>query len=132
MGGDEVYPKATRQAYPNQLHQQYLWAFPDHDRHSDDDIPLFAIPGNHDWYDGLDLFLALFCREKHWHVGSWPRQQQRNYFAIQLTDNCWLWATDIQLADDMDQPQADYFAQGSALARSQRPVVPTKVSQRYH
>lgn len=114
MGGDEVYPKASRQAYTNQLRQPYKWASPDHNRHSDEGVPLFAIPGNHDWYDGLDLFLALFCREKHWHVGSWRSQQRRSYFAIQLTDTWWLWATDIQLADNMDQPQADYFSRIAA------------------
>lgn len=114
MGGDEVYPKASRQAYTNQLRQPYRWASPDHDRHSDEGVPLFAIPGNHDWYDGLDLFLALFCREKRWHVGSWRSQQRRSYFAIQLTDTWWLWATDIQLADNMDQPQADYFSRIAA------------------
>jgi hypothetical protein len=109
MGGDEVYPKASRQAYTNQLRQAYAWASPDHDRHSRDGVPVFAIPGNHDWYDGLDLFLAFFCREKHWHLGSWRSRQRRSYFAIQLTQTWWLWATDIQLADTMDQPQADYF-----------------------
>lgn len=114
MGGDEVYPKASRQAYTNQLRQPYAWASPDHDRHSGDGVPVFAIPGNHDWYDGLDLFLAFFCREKHWHLGSWRSQQRRSYFAIQMTDTWWLWATDIQLADTMDQPQADYFSQVAA------------------
>ncbi len=109
MGGDEVYPAASPQAYRNQLRQPYAWAFPDHDRKSDDGVPVFAIPGNHDWYDGLILFLAFFCREKHWHLGSWRTQQRRSYFAVQITERWWLWATDIQLADDMDQPQADYF-----------------------
>ena len=110
MGGDEVYPTASRQAYANQLGQPYAWAFPDHDRKSEDGVPLFAIPGNHDWYDGLVLFLAFFCRGKQrTHFGSWRTQQYRSYFAVQLTDRWWLWATDIQLADDMDQPQADYF-----------------------
>jgi hypothetical protein len=110
MGGDEVYPAASKQTYANQLHQPYVWAFPDHDQRSDEGVPLFAIPGNHDWYDGLVLFLAWFCREKHTHFGNWRTQQRRSYFAVQITDRWWLWATDIQLADDMDQPQADYFA----------------------
>lgn len=114
MGGDEVYPAASAQAYKNQLRQPYAWAFPDHDRKSDEGVPLFAIPGNHDWYDGLVLFLAFFCREKPWHVGSWRSQQRRSYFAVQITDRWWIWAADIQLADDMDQPQADYF---TAIAR---------------
>lgn len=109
MGGDEVYPTAGKDAYENQLRQPYAWAFPDHDPKSDDGVPVFAIPGNHDWYDGLVIFLALFCREKHWHLGGWRSQQRRSYFAAQITDKWWVWATDIQLADNMDQPQHDYF-----------------------
>jgi hypothetical protein len=109
MGGDEVYPKATRQAYTNQLWQPYAWAAPDPDKKDDAGRPLLAIPGNHDWYDGLVLFLALFSREKTWHVGAWRSYQRRSYFAVRLTEMWWLWATDIQLADNMDQPQFDYF-----------------------
>lgn len=109
MGGDEVYPKANRQAYMNQLRQPYEWAAPDHDRKDDKGRPVLAIPGNHDWYDGLVLFLAYFCKEKPWHLGAWRSYQRRSYFAVRLTETWWLWATDIQLADDMDQPQADYF-----------------------
>ncbi len=109
MGGDEVYPKATRQAYENQLRQPYAWAAPDPDKKNDEGRPLLAIPGNHDWYDGLVLFLALFCKEKPWHVGAWRSYQRRSYFAVRLTETWWLWATDVQLADDMDGPQADYF-----------------------
>jgi hypothetical protein len=109
MGGDEVYPAATKQAYRNQLWQPYKWAFPDHDPKDERGVPLLAIPGNHDWYDGLVLFLAYFCREKQTHFGSWRTHQRRSYFAIQITENWWLWAVDIQLAEDIDQPQDDYF-----------------------
>jgi hypothetical protein len=114
MGGDEVYPKASRQAYANQLRQPYAWAAPDHDPKDDTGRPVLAIPGNHDWYDGLVLFLAFFCKEKPWHLGEWRSYQRRSYFAIRITESWWLWATDIQLADDMDQPQADYFKQIAA------------------
>jgi hypothetical protein len=114
MGGDEVYPKASRQAYMNQLRQPYAWAAPDNDPKDDAGRPVVAIPGNHDWYDGLVLFLAFFCKEKPWHLGAWRSYQRRSYFAIRITDSWWLWATDIQLADDMDQPQADYFKQIAA------------------
>ena len=109
MGGDQVYPAASEQAYRNQLRQPYAWAFPDHDRQSHEGVPVLAIPGNHDWYDGLVLFLAFFCREEPWHLGSWRTHQRRSYFAFQITDTWWLWAMDVQLADNMDQPQADYF-----------------------
>lgn len=109
MGGDEVYPKASLQTYSNQLRQPYKWAFPDHDPKSTLGVPLYAIPGNHDWYDGLVLFLSYFCGQKAIHFGSWRTQQTRSYFAVQLTERWWIWATDIQLADDLDEPQADYF-----------------------
>ena len=92
MGGDEVYPAASEQTYRNQLRQPYAWAFPDHDRKSADGVPVFAVPGNHDWYDGLVMFLAFFCSEKIWHLGNWRSQQKRSYFAIQITDTWWLWA----------------------------------------
>ncbi|NPU15290.1 hypothetical protein HL666_31445 [Bradyrhizobium sp. 83002] len=117
MGGDEVYPLANAQTYRNQLRKPYQWASPDHDKTDDDGVPLFAIPGNHDWYDGLVQFLAYFTRPTPTHFGSWRTQQKRSYFALQLTESWWLWGMDIQLADNMDQPQADYF---DLIARSDR------------
>ena len=109
MGGDEVYPKASEDAYRYQLRLPYIWASPDPTPDSEKGVPLYAVPGNHDWYDGLVLFLAYFCGHKPTHFGSWRAYQRRSYFAIQLTDSWWLWAIDIQLADNMDQPQFDYF-----------------------
>ena len=109
LGGDEVYPTASANAYRYQLGTPFALALPDPDRRSEDGIPIYAIPGNHDWYDGLMMFIAFFCRKKSWHIGAWRTRQRRSYFALQLTDQWWLWCMDIQLADDMDQPQADYF-----------------------
>jgi hypothetical protein len=68
-----------------------------------------ALPGNHDWYDGLVVFLSLFCREKRTRLGNWGSKQRRSYFSVKLTDKWWLWGIDIALIRDMDQPQADYF-----------------------
>ncbi|WKA26381.1 metallophosphoesterase [Bradyrhizobium roseum] len=126
MGGDEVYPLANAQTYRNQLWQPYSWAFPDHDQNDDRGVPLFAIPGNHDWYDGLVQFLAYFSREQRTHFGNWRSQQRRSYFAIQLTKTWWLWAVDIQLAEDMDQPQSDYFtmvAESAEMAPGSRIIL---------
>ncbi|MGY3618095.1 hypothetical protein ACVJGD_004291 [Bradyrhizobium sp. USDA 10063] len=50
-----LQPKATRQAYANQLRQPYAWAAPDPDKKNDEGRPLLAIPGNHDCYDCLVL-----------------------------------------------------------------------------
>ena len=68
---------------------------------------LFAIPGNHDWYDGLTSFCRLFSQER-W-IGGWQTRQSRSYFAIRLPHNWWLWGVDIQLETDIDKPQLDYF-----------------------
>jgi len=112
MGGDEVYPHASPDHYTRRLLEPYSWAFPDPDSHSLYGPPVYAIPGNHDWYDGLVLFLAYFTRRfAHLHLGGWRGWQRRSYFALQITDKWWIWAMDAQLDDDVDQPQKDYFDQ---------------------
>jgi hypothetical protein len=110
MGGDEVYPNASQEKYRRQLRDPYDWAFPDPHPHQIKGPPVYAIPGNHDWYDGLVLFLALFSRKEHLHLGGWRSHQRRSYFALQITEKWWIWAMDAQLGDDVDQPQKDYFA----------------------
>lgn len=114
MGGDEVYPRAAPETYQRQLRDPYDWAFPDPHPHLLKGPPVYAIPGNHDWYDGLVVFLALFSRKEHLHLGGWRTHQRRSYFAIQVTKTWWIWAMDSQLDDDVDQPQKDYF---SAIAK---------------
>src|SRR5215471_6754547 len=114
MGGDEVYPNASPETYQRQLRDPYGWAFPDPLPNSSKGPPVYAIPGNHDWYDGLVLFLALFSRKENLHLGGWRSHQRRSYFALRLTEKWWVWGVDAQLEDDVDQPQRDYF---SAIAR---------------
>jgi hypothetical protein len=105
MGGDQVYPTAKREEYQNRLVGPYKSALP---CVLDDTPPhLFAIPGNHDWYDGLTAFTRLFCQQR-W-IGGWQTQQSRSYFAIKLPYRWWLWGIDIQLDADIDKPQLDYF-----------------------
>lgn len=109
MGGDQVYPTATRAEYKNRLKRPYQYAFPNSGKDNADHPALFMIPGNHDWYDGLTLFLSMFCRGYPTPFGSWRTQQHRSYFSLQLPDNWWLWGIDVQLTEDIDQPQANYF-----------------------
>ena len=80
MGGDEVYPTANRERYQQQLVGPYECAFEE----SQESHPhVFAIPGNHDWYDGLISFMRLFCQrvQRRW-IGGWRTRQDRSYFAI--------------------------------------------------
>jgi hypothetical protein len=118
MGGDQVYPTATREEYKRRFTKPYALAFPNSKASTAAHPYLFLIPGNHDWYDGLVLFLAMFCRGRATSVGSWRATQNRSYFARRLTDQWWVWGIDTQLTDDIDAPQADYFV---AVAQSMRP-----------
>jgi len=110
MGGDEVYPLASRWNYILRMRHPYSFAYPDPDPNQKKKRPLvFAVSGNHDWYDGLDVFLALFCRTKATPLGNWRTSQRRSYFAFQVRPDWWIWGIDIALTENMDQPQADYF-----------------------
>ena len=105
MGGDEVYPLASRFNYENRLRHPYQAAsnpaavttFAD----------LFAIPGNHDWYDGLISFMRIFAERRS--IGAWQTRQERSYFALKLPHEWWLLGVDIQLEADIDGPQLQYF-----------------------
>ena len=115
MGGDQVYPTASKEEYANRLIGPYRSALPSVD--FDQQAPhLFMIPGNHDWYDGLDSFFKLFC-QKGW-VGGWRMQQTRSYFACKIDERLWLWGIDIQLSANIDKPQLDYFDE---VAKQMRP-----------
>ena len=105
LGGDQVYPTASREAYRNRFKAPYNLAFPANEKITKPH--LFAIAGNHDWYDGLNNFMRIFCRERL--IGNWQTQQARSYFSLQLPYNWWIWAIDIQLEGDIDQIQLDYF-----------------------
>lgn len=106
MGGDQVYPKASRAEYRNRLQGPYQAALP-YVKEGEPQPHLYAIPGNHDWYDGLTSFLRIF-RKQH-NIGDWLTQQSRSYFAIRLPHNWWIWAVDIALDSYIDTPQIEYF-----------------------
>jgi hypothetical protein len=112
LGGDQVYPSPTADEYNNRFRIPFEAALPEHKagKTSNENIDhphMYAIPGNHDWYDGLGNFMKIFCQQR-W-IGNWETRQIRSYFAVELPHNYWLWATDIQLNEDIDKPQQDYF-----------------------
>ena len=104
MGGDEVYPTADRDAYQEKLVAPYAAALPPSPA---PEPHVYAIPGNHDWYDGLVSFSRLFFQNRR--IGGWRTRQRRSYFALKLPHRWWLWGVDLQLESDIDQPQLDYF-----------------------
>ena len=132
LGGDQVYPTASRQEYRDRFIGPFDHAY---DRGGGPRWPddranrphLYAIPGNHDWYDGLNSFFGLFCRRRVVRpgldlgisregkvIGGRQTQQTRSYFAIALPRDWWVWGTDSQLEGYIDQPQIDYFQHAAA------------------
>lgn len=105
FGGDEVYPYPSRHEYEVRTETPYRLAFAG--RHRPD---VFAIPGNHDWYDSLVAFSRSFCRPERGFAGCATRQT-RSYFALKLPADWWLLAIDLQLGADLDEPQVRYFQQ---------------------
>jgi hypothetical protein len=119
LGGDQVYPTASREDYQSKIVAPFDEAA--RGRMPYTDAPhLYAVPGNHDWYDGLLAFLGLFCRRRN--ADAWAQartgrdfggrvtQQTRSYFALKLPHGWWLWGADIQLTGYIDQPQIDFFS----------------------
>jgi hypothetical protein len=103
FGGDEVYPYPTKTEYDVRTETPYAMAFAGRARPD-----VFAIPGNHDWYDSLVAFSRTFCRPERGFAGCATRQT-RSYFALKLPANWWLLAIDLQLGADLDEPQVQYF-----------------------
>ena len=106
MGGDAVYPVPTREEYENRMLGAYRSALPCVTG-PDPGPELFAIPGSHDWFDGLVNFTSVFCRGR-W-IGGWKTRQRRSYFAVKLPHRWWLWGVDIQFGGYLDEAQLAYF-----------------------
>ncbi|MEW5320472.1 MAG: hypothetical protein WDW38_011542 [Sanguina aurantia] len=68
----------------------------------------FAIPGNHDWIDGLETFIKHILH-KGW-LGGWLLPQEKSYFAIRLPHGWWQFGLDLALVGDLDMCQYRYFA----------------------
>jgi hypothetical protein len=120
MGGDQVYPAAGRDQYHERLIAPFDAAWIAKPRPAGERTPdLYAIPGNHDWYDGLSAFLGVFCTRRlasDWHAahvgrgfGGRNTQQTRSYFALALPHEWWIWGVDVQLGGYIDQAQIDFF-----------------------
>ncbi|MDQ1695509.1 MAG: hypothetical protein QOJ03_862 [Frankiaceae bacterium] len=110
MGGDQCYPTACASGYENKVVGPYRAARPAIDK--SDEPSLYAIPGNHDWYDGLTSFLRVFCQGAN--IGRWRTRQARSYFAVQLPHRWWLWGIDVQFNTYVDDPQRRYFLERAA------------------
>lgn len=127
LGGDGVYPTANPERYEHQLVQPYRMAFKAGvaegksplESELGADPHIFALPGNHDWYDSLVAFKQLFCShvfnnrkfaaDKSTEQGGWTTRQRLSYFTLKLPHDWWLLAVDLQLSHNIDVAQLLYF-----------------------
>lgn len=130
FGGDQVYPTPSHEDYQTKLNAPFEAANlfeNERGRLSDFDPQrgcftnrhIFAVPGNHDWYDDLSAFTALFCNKAPDRAGQVhspgrtvcgrATAQTRSYFALKLPHDWWLCAFDAQLAGKIDAPQMRFF-----------------------
>jgi len=118
FGGDQVYPYPSRDAYELRAEKPYATAFAGRGAKPD----VFAIPGNHDWFDSLVAFSRTFCRPDRGFAGC-PTQQTRSYFALKLPANWWLIAIDLQLGSELDEPQVKYLQRVAAMMQPEARVI---------
>lgn len=131
MGGDLVYPDPSRKAYQDRMigpyaHASELAFQSESESESEPDTnvraELFAVPGNHDWYDGLHAFQDIFCHDHpdkpQWPLGLWRKSQSHSYFYWQLPGGWWLLAPDVQLDNRINPAQRRYF---DAVAEMMQP-----------
>jgi hypothetical protein len=120
LGGDQVYPTATRDEYENRFSGPYEaalpWAPPG------ERPRMFAVPGNHDWYDGLTSYMRLFCQQR-W-IGGWQTRQTRSYFALKLPQRWWLLGTRHPAGVGHRQAAARLLQAGRAAHAGGRPGDP--------
>jgi hypothetical protein len=74
--GDVIYPAGCELEYA----YKFCWPYRNYQ------APIYALPGNHDWYDGLRGFMAYFCGQT-----SSPAKPRRRLFSrAGLLDRLWL------------------------------------------
>ncbi len=116
FGGDEVYPYASPKEYEDRFIGPFAAALPWTEAHPDRadhrHPQLLAIPGNHDWYDGLTGFMRIFA-QRGW-LGGRELVQTRSYFAIDLPGRYWLWGIDVQNDAYLDTAQISYFSEAAS------------------
>jgi hypothetical protein len=101
FGGDTAYPVATAQELTNRLiapWNQVLQTLPDEGRRR----VLLGVPGNHDWFDGLDGFGRLFRKPSPGFVGV-PSSRS---VSPRMLEHYAEWAQAFFRGDTIDKPAA--------------------------
>jgi hypothetical protein len=101
FGGDTAYPVATAEQLVSRViapWNQVLQALPDDGRRR----VLLGVPGNHDWYDGLDGFGRMFRRPA---AGAVVRPSARSV-SPKMLEHYAEWARGFVRGDKMAKPDA--------------------------
>ncbi|OVA15778.1 Phosphoesterase domain [Macleaya cordata] len=129
IGGDLAYPNPSAFTYERRFFcpfeyalQPPPWYKPEHIAVDKPEVPTgvselkqydgpqcFVIPGNHDWFDGLQTFMRYICH-KSW-LGGWFLPQKKSYFALQLPKGWWVFGLDQALHADIDVYQFKFFSE---------------------
>ncbi|KAM3337925.1 hypothetical protein P3S68_032250 [Capsicum galapagoense] len=129
IGGDLAYPNPSAFTYEKRLFRPFeyalqppIWYKEDHIAVDKPELPsgvtelrqydgpqCFVIPGNHDWFDGLQTFMRYICH-KSW-LGGWFMPQKKSYFALQLPKGWWIFGLDLALHSDVDIYQFKFFSE---------------------
>ncbi|KAL7117096.1 hypothetical protein ACP275_03G049900 [Erythranthe tilingii] len=129
IGGDLAYPNPSAFTYERRLFRPFeyalqppVWYKEEHIAVNKPELPrgvttlkqyegpqCFVIPGNHDWFDGLQTFMRYICH-KSW-LGGWFMPQKKSYFALQLPKGWWVFGLDLALHCDIDVYQFKFFSE---------------------
>jgi len=143
IGGDLAYPRPTYENFEERFVRVFedampppRWYDPDHVAVDKPDIPegeklrqykgpvAYAVPGNHDWFDGLENFLR-FMVFRNW-LGGWLLPQKRSYFTLKLPHDWYILCMDNGLSQDVDCMQAAYFTRvAKSLPETAKVIVVT-------
>ncbi|KAM7521037.1 hypothetical protein LguiB_019999 [Lonicera macranthoides] len=129
IGGDLAYPNPSAFTYERRLFRPFEYALQPPPWYKEQHIAVnkpelpsgvsdlkqyngpqcFLIPGNHDWFDGLQTFMTYICH-KSW-LGGWYMPQKKSYFALQLPKRWWIFGLDLALHGDIDVYQFKFFSE---------------------
>ncbi len=104
FGGDTAYPVATAQEITNRVLVPYNQVLEELARNGERNTPrvLLGLPGNHDWYDGLDGFGRMFRRRPE---GDEPPPSVSG-FSERMLKHYADWAREFVRGGKLEKPKA--------------------------